>query len=269
MMLGRGGQQGVWDKAAHYYDKYVTKSKYDRLILYKTGERERLFRFIRASIQPDDEVCLIDVGCGTGRLLVDTVQSFIVNENDRRVRALIGVDNSDAMIARAQRRVQSEIKDAYARGLVQVINGDARTLSEDISHKMDVYTVRNSRKIVFCMLNTLGVFRDENDRRAVIAEMAKTAGSGGHIFLSFFNAASFAKEAPPLYSGLMKIVGSFDPNTYPFAQTVDFANRDYYSHWFQTSEATDLVKAALAQTPLAGSTPTATPINSIAFTVQV
>lgn len=248
----------IWDKIAPLYDRYVTNlipNENQLLVKYQDDEEKILCHLI------DEELCLnnvtiIEIGCGTGREIINIAQNYLTSVPDQKfsIKLLLGVDLSKKMIENSIRNFQENISknliSKYWEDKVKFIIGNVLKL-KTILQRENINT-KGSTVIVICLLNTLGIIHDENDRNNIITQMARVAGKDGKLFISVFNAQQFSKNAPDIYSQLKEIVGEFDGMESFDIPNNDFYNKTskYYSHWFTKEEIVDLVKRGIKDTPL-------------------
>jgi SAM-dependent methyltransferase len=102
---------------------------------------------------------VLELGCGTGRLLVPLA---------RRGIELTGVDSSPAMLARARQHLEA----AMLLNQVELIEGDGRTLR-----------LRQRFRLAFVALNTFAHFITRDDQRAVLAKLRQHLLPEGTLIL--------------------------------------------------------------------------------------
>jgi ubiquinone/menaquinone biosynthesis C-methylase UbiE len=228
----------IWDKIASKWDENVSETKNPLLIEYEKAEEKKLFEIIQNRLRTDD-LTIIEIGCGTGRLLLRIADAKLDAAPDTHtIRNFVGVDVSGPMLEIAR-------KNASDSGCqIGFVHADAREVE-----KIRKAVAENTKVIVFCPLNTLGIFLSE-DRPGTIAAMAKLAGINGTVFVSVFNAVAFEKNAYEIYVPVMPMVGQFDRKAALDLKTNTFRNGDYFSHWFLEGEIRKLVEENFKATPL-------------------
>lgn len=261
----------VWNRVAPYYDRWVTKTQNRLLTEYQTIEEKHLFHLIKSSLLKDD-ISIVEIGCGTGRLFFQIIKNKLDENISNEIKFSIGIDISRNMIQAAIKNFQDANKHIINKWENKMIffNIDARNASKGLMKRMDknaYLEFLGTRKIVVCMLNTLGIIYPA-DRINIINEMAKIAGKDGKIFISVFNAELFEKKANGIYKSLTGIVGKFNNNTVFDIKNHDFKNKDYYSHWFLENEIMNLVHNGLSKTNIRYSNMVAKKINSIGIIVH-
>ncbi len=234
----------VWNKLAPKYDHFVTFTKDPLLRKFQKAEKRTLFSLISREAN-NDNLILIEIGCGTSRLLFRLIKSKTYKKNALKIKFIIGIDDSDSMYT-----ISSYEKDKQMRNkkfpndiksklkILKVNAGEWKKLEKKIKNNVGSKNYKNCKKIVFCILNTLGIMHP-NERKKVIYSMAKIAGNNGILFISTFNAGMFKSYAPRIYDEIKDITGFFDDNSFDSINN-DFISRDYYySHWFNFNEIKD------------------------------
>lgn len=107
---------------------------------------------------------ILELGCGTGRLLAALAQ---------RGRVIVGVDSSPAMLSRARQYLEEQ--DLLKQ--VELVEGDARTLRLSLRFQL-----------AFMALNTFAHFITRNDQRAVLTTIHQHLLPGGTLILDLPNA---------------------------------------------------------------------------------
>jgi SAM-dependent methyltransferase len=254
----------IWDYGARSYDDVVTKSNYPFLREFLDAEAALLEDAVRA-VAEDGPVSVVEIGSGTGRAQLHLAQSY---ELMRSVRVLLGIDNSRAMVRVAEENVQdAELAAAIERKLV-FLPMDARSLGTYLTAgdiRMDRLTrdfagrprmqnivrsdYRHSRRVLCCLLNTLGVVRSSM-REAIVRAVGAAAVPGDTLIVSVFAGEMFEAEARGLYAAIPEIVGTtnlggdaFDRDLCEFQIRPGGGGNSYYSHWFRELEVLDLLEA--------------------------
>lgn len=148
-------------------------------------------------------------------------------------------------------------------GTVDFVHADARDVG-----KIEKAIAKDTEIVVFCPLNTLGIFL-ERDRPETISAMARLAGKNGVVLVSIFNAVGFEKNAYEIYAPVMPMVGKFDRKTALDLKTNTFHNGDYFSHWFLEDEIFRLVEKNLKATPLEGRELVVDKVGDIAILINI
>jgi hypothetical protein len=261
----------AWYTKAYLYDKLVTESKNKMLKDFIRKEEEMLDSSLE---NIDGTFSLIEVGSGTGRTLFSFIWKQSIFE---RLNYLIGIDNSAAMYQISVEKLNklknfSSIPETLRREIDKkfiFFNIDALEMNyffrdgkanqdefekrfgeNDFLRKFKIPLYNDSRKVVCCLLNTLGVILDPkmkldpaDARQRVVNNMVSAAGQEGTILISVFSARSFHSKALKLYKSLEKITGKFDEKAFNKEEYV-FKTRTYYSHWFEKEEIVNLLKKA-------------------------
>ena len=171
----------IWDKIAPNFDAYISRTNNSLTIEYEKAEEKRLFEVILNRLKTDD-LTIIEIGCGTGRLLLRVADAKLDKvPGAYTIKRFVGIDISAPMLELAK-------KNASTTGdVIEFVHADAREVN-----KIRKSIVENTAAIVFCVLNTLGIFFPQ-DRPGIISAMARLAGKNGTVFLSVFNAREFEK----------------------------------------------------------------------------
>ena len=154
--LPPGVDRGLWDYLrdpgiAHNYDASLADSS--------------LFRIDIPFVQRHSPVSgrLIDLGCGTGRLLIEMAQ---------RGMSALGVDLSDEMLAAAHRKA------AEAGVAVHLVKANLARLDAIASESFDCAA---------CLFSTLGMVCGCEERRQVAAHAHRVLKPGGRFVLHVHN----------------------------------------------------------------------------------
>jgi len=171
---------------------------------------------------------LIEIGCGLGHFLLEFIN---------RVKYCIGIDISQDMLEVARKRAA----EMGAEKNLFLINGDVVD-SENLVRKNLPEDFWNSRKVVCCVLNTLGVMKSDV-RVNVLKEMRKLVGSNGVFVLILFDKADFADRGiNEFYRNVPELCGSFDTDSVDFENGELHTDNGYYSHWFSREEVQNILK---------------------------
>ena len=147
-MSVRDGARG-WDAYAPFYDWENAQT---------VARRDVAFWCRLAAAQTGP---ILELGCGTGRIALPIAKSGT---------ALVGIDRSEPMLARAQRRLRR----ARLAGRVLLVRGDIRALPF------------RQRSAFGCVMAPYGVLQSltrERDLQATLASVARILGRGGLLAL--------------------------------------------------------------------------------------
>jgi SAM-dependent methyltransferase len=252
------------DQVAVAYDNQVWKnpalpSFFDE---YKRGEQRLLCETLERCADNNErrKVTLVEVGCGTGRALIEAAQPELFEQ----IEYLIGFDSSWGMLRKAGHNLRAELAgagtDPRRRGLLERVvfcamnaatmdlhfhEGTLQSQRDELPDtalawqpdgaSVDLDSYRESQKVFACMLNTLGVIPD-HDRARIIANMVAALGVGDYLVLSVFNAQAFAEGAPQLYSQMRGVTQAQDEQYEHFdgheAVFRVSGQPGYFSRWF-------------------------------------
>lgn len=151
----------MYDQTARYYDLI-----HDRL----TADVGFLRRLAAETGGP-----LLELGCGTGRLLVPLA---------RDGHRITGVDNSTAMLDRARQRLAAEPPEI--RRLVHLVAGDFTTDLPPIDEE--------TFKLAFCGYNTL-MHAPETAAASALRRARRSLAVGGQLFLDLANPIALSQTA--------------------------------------------------------------------------
>jgi hypothetical protein len=255
-----------WNEIADRYDGWVTdNASLPFLRDFIRAERGFVRSYIGDLVTSDHEVCLVEIGCATGRAILD----YPPPEHADAVKLLIGIDNAPAMVNAAEHnrvqalkalRLSNQPADLMEKAsfyelsafalTTQIENGLLHTpqslasLSPRKGYLIDANVFNRSTRVYLCLLNTLGVISPKDRCESFVLHSLRAMGEGDHLIVSVFDEARFDSTAPDLYSALSPMIGAFDPGN------VDSANRayeirddpGYYSHWFGAGELETLLK---------------------------
>jgi SAM-dependent methyltransferase len=193
-----------------------------------TAVYERELDYMRDILK--DYAILVEVGCGTCKFC----SSFIDT-----VSHVVGVDISEEFLEFARQR------SADAFGNLTLVNGDATNLENLVRNEKQLpldFWAR--RKVVCCVMNTLGIMPD-SIRLEVLREMVKVTGDNGHFFLAVFNGDHFRRGVEEFYRTVPHLCGDVQDSDVNYETTeLNIAETGYYSHWFAPAKLEKLVVAA-------------------------
>lgn len=263
-----------WDHIASRYTRLVTlnANKIEFLDQYAERERGTVGEYFQSIADQGHELSVVEIGCGDGRALL----SYVPTELARSTTYVLGIDYAPAMIAAANRELDHlhAIKDrmrADARALVDrtaffQLNAanmrrhfdDGRlneleqllgAVSAGSQLQLDASNYGASRKVLCCLLNTIGVIEPYDRRVSMLESMLSCLGVEDSLIFTVFAAERFAEEAEKLYRDLQEMIDAevdetqFDVTSATFS--VD-GSPGYYSHWFTEPELHRLINAAKA-----------------------
>jgi ubiquinone/menaquinone biosynthesis C-methylase UbiE len=174
---------------------------------------------------------LIEVGCGTGKFCLSFVD---------RVAMTVGVDISTHFLAHM-------IASSPNRPTLIPVVGDASNLDDILrSTKLLNSAFWSSRKVLCCVMNTLGIMSPAT-RPRVLSEMVRVMQPDGSFFLAVFNADYFEFGVQEFYRKNPDLCGQVEDGDIDVERAeLRVASSGYYSHWFSTDELKQmLVQAGL------------------------
>lgn len=210
------------------------------------------------------KVSVVEIGCATGRTLLDTVDSC----DPKSLEYLIGVDSSSEMIQEAVlnlRRLKAQSEDdtdrqsALSRVRLSVLDAESLTRhfvdgsivsppASDLpgvglhwhpeGSQVESHAYDDSRKVLCCLLNAVGELRDEA-RLDLLEGMVRALGVDDILCLSLFAGESFEWAAEDYYGRLREVTrASEEQEKYDIASaTMSTATvPEYWTRWmFRTS----------------------------------
>jgi SAM-dependent methyltransferase len=162
---------------------------------------------------------LVEVGVGTGKF------AGLLSGNGYPV---IGVDISPTLLEVAKRRYPELL----------LIEGDGRRLGE----LLDPLPAANGRRLVACVLNSIGVV-DAVIREALVREMIRSS-AGGSFLLAVFSAEHFHRGIAEFYGRSPQLCGPVREGDADYIRHELRTTSSYFSHWFTVAEIDDLLRAA-------------------------
>ncbi|MDG6985711.1 MAG: class I SAM-dependent methyltransferase [Nitrososphaerota archaeon] len=219
------------------------------------NEMSALERLLAKVANGKEGISIVEIGCGTGRVLSNISPN---PELLNRLVCAIGVDKSWPMIEVARKNLQKTNSRFLAEKTSFLLmdatdlrrffpDGDVRSrvigslpMNNDVLHIVRT-KYKSSRKIVCCLLNTIGIV-SANARATLIDNMVACAGSKGILVVSVFSHRAFKKHAPLLYGSMPGVIGERGLRREYFNfKSATFSAKSYYSHWFKNEEITNLL----------------------------
>lgn len=255
--------QDLWSEVASIYDTYVTRTQNEWLENFMSEEQALLEETVLHTLanNADRKASIMEVGCGTGRNLVQCALSKKVMNG---TEYLIGIDSAKGMVATAvDKRSELERFGLFPKAAADKIifllldaqrltnyfydgkintnavlsyGENGKELSKIVAKRFDAST-----KIMCNLLNTVGVM-ELGMRKKVVGEMLQSVGYEDKVLLSVFDADCMLTYAPALYKSLERIVGDFRAEeAFDFKKFEFHTKKPYYSHWFTEQEIVNLV----------------------------
>ena len=257
--------QDLWSEVASIYDTYVTRTQNEWLEDFMGEEQTLLEQAVLDTLadNADKKVSVMEVGCGTGRNLVQCALSkWVMN----RTEYMIGIDSAEGMVVAAvEKKGELERLGLFPKAADKIVfllldgqyltnyfhngkidmntvassGGNGKELTKIIAKRFDA-----SGKIVCNLLNTMGVM-ELGMRKTVVREMLQSVGCDDKVLLSVFDADYMLTCAPALYKSIERIVGDFTvEEAFDFKKFEFHTKKPYYSHWFTEQEIIELVASA-------------------------
>ncbi len=256
----RGGDGDVWKTpgAVKGYFQEVDLRPQGLLDDYERMEWESLLKLLDELSREDARgINVCEVGSGTGRLL----RRLAKHDS---VKKVVGIDYSKPMIDSSKDYLKNPSADGSDALTPQMID-KIQHIQADIRNAEAVprLELEEGKRLICCVLNTLGVFRTGADRIDVLRAMCRIGGRDSELFVSVWNGARFSEHYKRVYDSLPTLVGteerawSVDKNSRNFT-----TNRGYFSHWFLEEEIKRLVR--LAGCPA----PKVEPLGNVGFAVR-
>lgn len=224
------GNDTIMNKLAEkhpYIQEYICKE--DQFI------RDPLFQLIGDSDSKDDEedsLLYIDVGCGSGTSLLNLSDDIPLDFHDRV--QLVGIDISSSSIEIATKLAKEKEVD----GITTFLTWDSTKLSS----LPNIQEMSNqSRKVVTCLGNTLGILRGQIQSET-LREICSIIHEDDILLLTVWNADKFEFGRDTYYKDIQEISGPLPPECFHFDTfSVIEPNSDYYSHWWLEDELREIL----------------------------
>jgi hypothetical protein len=245
--MAAGYREHVADPA-HASLEAVNFEKYEDILFRKVME---------SALQASDAVALIELGSGPGRLLhqygstISTTKgaSEMYRRYERemyrpdslrhheRLRLLLGVDFSQDMLRSASRwLVQERLADLIESGRLAQVRATVRELPIDF----DTPEWHGVTRVACILFQTLGNQLSRSLQIAMLESAKRCVGDSGVVFVSVFNAESFAKQGQQYYESIEGSVGGI----WGLGERAFLSDRGVYSRWLFPAEMSDLMEAA-------------------------
>jgi SAM-dependent methyltransferase len=269
-----------WDRIAPHYGEFVSRNSKDITFLdeFTAEESELIGECLSSLAEHNDDLSVIEVGCGDGRALFEYIPPLLA----KNVAYVIGFDYAPGMIRAAEAELTTRLQGSEAKVLgvreltektgfllldafeTETVFDDGWLMRPDLFEggamggqglEVDPIVFAESRKVYCCLLNTVGVI--EARRQKILESMLSALGVEDHLILSVFSADAFKTEARTLYYALEPMLDTklskshFDFNSATFHVK---GSPGYYSRWFGEPELRELLAAATASVGRRGRT---------------
>lgn len=243
-------RRSIWDLIGRHnlYDRHITFTKHETLRRYLKSERDFLDEAILGL--PAESAVLIEIGCGTGRLLLQYIDPYSPLAEDRKITMakrlklaskivhVVGIDFSRQMIRRLRQNLQkynvSEIGNE-----VSVVQRDVTQLSAFLPALLKKHNLENYCKVFCIMLCTLGNMRSQT-RKTVLQEIRKVMNPGDVLIASVWNRTLFKKGVQEIYKEFTSLIGDFNEKNVNYEEAEFETEAKYYIHWFSKRELKEL-----------------------------
>jgi len=240
----------VFDELAEIWDAIITRTTHPVVKDFQKKERNFLDKTILDA--PYNKIGLIEIGCGTGRLLLQYMNTRIdpighrglkdeeLRELQERIGYIIGIDASAAMIERTIQNLKNyELTNRYMNDTF-LIQMDAIEIAENLPKFLSKHNLQNFPRIFFCMLCTLGNI--SMPKRSRILKAINEVMLPQDIFVaSVWNRERF-EDGIKMYQRFKRLIGDFTKKNV-LRETAEIVTKTgYYSHWFYPSELEELVE---------------------------
>ena len=222
----------AWDDMSSEYDNCVENNPNSVISNFIDEEIKIISNLCKKFIQPEKKYSIIDLGCGTGRVLFSLYN--ILGDSI----SYCGLDASEPMIQLSKAK-QSQLNFKN----ISFQNYDVTDIK--IGELFDDDTI----KIPMCVYNTVGVI-PISKREQFFENMKRLAGKDGFVLLSAFNGDDFAFVSPQIYHPMKSMVKQIDADSFD-EKKLAFRNRlGYYSQWFKKIQLQQFLKSEVKPIPI-------------------
>jgi SAM-dependent methyltransferase len=204
--------------------------------------------------ESEQDLTYIEFGSGTGRT-IDYLRA-LPHITDRVVY-FVGLDNSEQMVGRARQKRDGALAAGHDKTFYFLLDaadatrnfGNGRIhLTSDLndqkqvsSHGLEPERYESTRRLICCLLNTVGIVRGDL-RERMVASMFACAHADDTVVISVFSGEAFEKHAFPLYRDIQPLVGT-DVVPGEFSNdTQTFSAGNYYSQWLWIDDVRSLIE---------------------------
>ncbi|NND86938.1 MAG: class I SAM-dependent methyltransferase [Nitrosopumilus sp.] len=222
----------AWDDMSSEYDNCVENNTNPVISNYITEEIKIIANLCKKVVQHDKKFTIIDMGCGTGRVLF-SLQKILGDSI-----SFFGLDASESMIQLS--------KEKQAKLTIENI----KFLNYNITNpKIDELFENDSIKIPMCVYNTIGVIPIFK-RKQFFDNMLRLAGKDGFALISAFNGDNFAFAAPQIYHPMKNMVKRIDDDSFDEEKLAFKNSLGYYSQWFKKNQLKKFLKSEVEPIPI-------------------
>jgi uncharacterized protein YbaR (Trm112 family) len=237
--------QTFWDNVAGIYDSFVLSNVSPSNIKdLELIEDDFFVHVLNEHVSCDKKTVFIEIGSGTGRYLLKSLEKIFVNQQyDQFLSKIVGIDFSLNMIEKSIDKIVNLIPkiaekleidvatvEKWIRAKVMLINADVAWPYLSVEG--------DALPLVGIMFGTLGNI-PQSDHEAVLFHVKNLIDQEGVGIITVFNAEQqqIGKE---VYKQLENIVGA---NLTWNESTKTFSTSDcgFYSHWFEPTQFIELL----------------------------
>ena len=222
----------AWDDMSLEYDNCVENNSSPVISNFIDEEIRIISNICKKFIQPDKKYTIIDLGCGTGRVLFSLYNIL----GDSIIYC--GLDASESMIQLSKTK-QSKLN------LKNISFQNYDVTDSQIDKLFD----DDSVKIPICVYNTVGVI-PVLKREQFFENMKRLAGKDGFALISAFNGDDFAFVSPQIYRPMESMVKQIDSDSFDEEKLAFRNSLGYYSQWFKKTQLQKFLKSEVAPIPI-------------------
>jgi len=222
----------AWDDMSSEYDNCVENNPNHVISNFIDNEIKIISNLCKKFIQPDKKYTIIDLGCGTGRVLF-SLYGVLGNSV-----SYCGLDASESMIQLSKTK-QSKLN------LPNISFQNYDVTDPKIDELFDDDTI----KIPICVYNTVGVI-PVSKREQFFDNMKKLSGKNGFVLLSAFNGDDFAFASPQIYTPMKSMVKQIDKDSFDEKKLAFRNSLGYYSQWFKKIQLQRFLKSKVDPIPI-------------------
>ena len=222
----------AWDDMSSEYDNCVENNSSPVISNFIDEEIRIISNICKKFIQPDKKYTIIDLGCGTGRVLFSLYH--ILGDSI----TYHGLDASEPMIQLSKAK-QSKLNLKN----ISFQNYDVTNI------KIDELFDDDSVKIPICVYNTVGVI-PVLKREQFFENMKRLAGKDGFALISAFNGDDFAFASPQIYRPMESMVKQIDSDSFDEEKLAFRNSLGYYSQWFKKTQLQKFLKSEVEPIPI-------------------
>ena len=222
----------AWDDMSSEYDNCVENNSSPVISNFIEEEIRIISDICKKFIQPDKKYTIIDLGCGTGRVLFSLYG--ILGDSI----TYCGLDASEPMIQLSKTK-QSKLNLKN----ISFQNYDVTNT------KIDELFDNDSIKIPMCVYNTVGVI-PVSKREQFFENMKRLAGNEGFALVSAFNGDDFTFASPQIYHPMKSMVKQIDADSFDEEKLAFRNSLGYYSQWFKKTQLQKFLKSQVDPIPI-------------------